>query len=75
MNTTPADSNARRTAKSLAMVIDVSPSVSSARLIVATPKAAARASSAALHRIRALAARICALFNGFNFALDPIGIV
>jgi hypothetical protein len=75
MNSTPAASKARRTAKSLAMVIDVSPSVSSARLIVASPKAASRASSAALHRRRARAARIWALFSGFGFIVDDIGIV
>ncbi len=66
MNSTPAASKARRTAKSFAMVIDVSPSASSARLIVASPKAASRASSAALHRRRARAARIWALFKGFR---------
>jgi hypothetical protein len=37
MNSTPAASRARRTARSFAAVIDVSPSVSSARRIVATP--------------------------------------
>jgi hypothetical protein len=73
MNSTPAASKARRTAKSLAMVIDVSPSASSARLIVAIPKAAWRASSAALHRRRARAARIWALFNGFGFIVDGRG--
>jgi hypothetical protein len=75
MNSTPAASKARRTAKSLAMVIDVSPSASSARLIVASPNAASRASSAALHRRRARAARIWALFNGFGFIVDQGGIV
>jgi hypothetical protein len=76
MNSTPAASSARRTAKSLAMVIDVWPSASSARLIVAIPKAASRASCAAFHRRRARAARIWALFNGFGFiAVDHIGIV
>jgi hypothetical protein len=50
MNSTPAASRARRTAKSLAIVIDVSPSVSSARRMVASPKAASHASSAALQR-------------------------
>src|SRR5262245_31938330 len=72
MNSTPAASSVRRTAKSLAIVIDVSPSASSARLIVATPKAASRASSAALQRIRARAARIWALCNGFGFMLTKL---
>ena len=45
MNSTPAASNARRTAKSLAAVIDVSSSVSSARRMVVTPRADARARS------------------------------
>src|SRR6516164_6120507 len=75
MNSTPAASKARRTAKSFAMVIDVSLSASSARLIVASPNAASRASSAALHRRRARAARIWALFNGFGFMVDLGGIV
>jgi hypothetical protein len=69
MNSTPAASSVRRTAKSLAMVIDVSPAASSARLIVASPNADSRASSAALHRRRARAARIWALFKGFHFML------
>jgi hypothetical protein len=75
MNSTPAASRARRTAKSLAVVIDVLSSASSARLIVASPNAASRASSAALHRRRARAARIWALFNGFGFMVDQEGIV
>jgi hypothetical protein len=45
MNSTPADSKARRTAMSFGAVIDVSLSASSARLIVATPTADARAKS------------------------------
>jgi hypothetical protein len=53
--------------------IDVSPPASSARLIVASPKAASRASCAALHRRRARAARIWALFNGFGFIVDEVG--
>ena len=39
MNSTPAISKARRTARSLAAVMDVSPSANSARRIVATPTA------------------------------------
>ena len=39
MNSTPADSRARRTAKSFAAVIEVSSSASSARRIVVTPTA------------------------------------
>jgi len=75
MNSTPATSKARRTAKSLATVREVLSSASSARLIVAIPKAASRASSAALQRRRARAARIWALFNGFGFSVDQSGIV
>jgi hypothetical protein len=51
MNSTPAASRAWRTAKSLATVIDVSLSVSSARRIVVSPTADARARSSALQRI------------------------
>ena len=40
MNSTPAASSARRTAKSFAVVIEVSFSAPSARLIVASPRAA-----------------------------------
>jgi hypothetical protein len=72
MNSTPAASSVRRTAKSLAIVIDVSLSASSALLIVARPKAASRASSAALHRRSARAARICALFKGFRCILTRL---
>ena len=75
MNSTPATSKARRTAKSLATVREVLSSASSARLIVAIPKAASRASSAALQRRRARAARIWALFNGFGCIVDQSGIV
>ena len=75
MNSTPATSKARRTARSLATVREVLSSASSARLIVAIPKAASRASSAALQRRRARAARIWALFNGFGFIVDQSGIV
>jgi hypothetical protein len=58
MNSTPADSNARRTAKSFAMVMDVSFSAPSARRMVASPRAASRARSSALHRRRPRAALI-----------------
>ena len=57
MNSTPAASSARRTARSLAVVIDVSWSAASARLIVARPNAASRARSSALQRSRASAQR------------------
>ena len=65
MNSTPAASKARRTAKSLAVVIDVSSSVSSARRIVVTLRAVSRARSSAVHRMSARAALICALVSGF----------
>ena len=58
MNSTPAASKVRRTAKSLAVVIDVSSSVSSARLIVVTLRAVSRARSSALQRMSARAALI-----------------
>ena len=64
MNSTPAASKARRTAKSLAAVIDVSSAVNSARRIVVTPTDDAFARSAALQRMRARAARIWALVRG-----------
>src|SRR5262249_41109972 len=78
MNSTPAASRARRTAKSLAVVIDVWASVSSARRIVVTPRVDSRARSSALQRRRARAALICALVRGFSFMLTrliPCGII
>jgi len=78
MNSTPAASRARRTAKSLAVVIDVWASVSSARRIVVTPRVDSRARSSALQRRRARAALICALVRGFSFILTcliPHGII
>jgi hypothetical protein len=56
MNSTPAASEARRTASSLATVSEVPSSATSARLIVFTPRADSRARSAALHLRRARAA-------------------
>src|SRR5262249_25089793 len=64
MNSTPAASKARRTAKSLAAVIEVSSSVSSARRIVATLRSDRRARSSALQRRRPRAALIWALVSG-----------
>ena len=58
MNSIPAPSRARRTAESFAAVIEVSSSASSARRIVATPKAASRARSCARQRRKARAALI-----------------
>jgi hypothetical protein len=58
INSMPAVSNARRTERSLAAVIEVSLSASSARRIVATPTADSRARSSARHRRKALAALI-----------------
>jgi hypothetical protein len=49
MNSTPANSSARRIAKSLAVVREVALSVASARLIVFTPKDECLAKSCALH--------------------------
>src|SRR5262249_24700308 len=66
MNSTPAASRARRTAKSLAAVIEVSSSVSSARRIVATLRSDRRARSPALHRRRERAALIWALVSGLT---------
>src|SRR5215831_11256898 len=51
MNSTPAASSARRTDRSLAAVIEVSLSASSARRIVATPTADSRARSSARHEL------------------------
>src|SRR5215813_11502826 len=64
MNSTPAASKARRTAESLAAVIKVSSSVSSARRIVATLRSDPRARSSALQRRRERAALIWALVSG-----------
>jgi hypothetical protein len=64
MNSTPAASKARRTAKSLAAVIEVSSSASSARRMVATLKSDCRARSSALQRRRERAALIWALLSG-----------
>src|ERR1700694_4194330 len=61
MKSTPAASSVRRTAAKLETVIASRPSVASARRIVATPKLAFIAKSAALQRIRARAALICGL--------------
>ena len=73
MNTTPAPSRARRTARSLAAVMEVSPSANSARRIVATLNELSRARSSALHRISERAARICALVNGCRLPI-PVRI-
>ena len=69
MNSTPAASRARRTAKSLAAVIDVWSSASSARRMVATPTADSLARSSARHRRNARAALIWPLVRGFGFIL------
>jgi hypothetical protein len=67
INSTPAASKARRTARSLAAVIEVWSSALSARLIVLRPRAAARARSSADHLTRARAARIWAPERAFGF--------
>jgi hypothetical protein len=69
MNSTPAISNAWRTARSFALVSDVSLSRSSARRIVVTLRVVSLARSSALHRISARAALICELVNGFTAIL------
>jgi hypothetical protein len=61
MNSTPADSNARRIAKSLALVSAVSFSFSSARRMVVTLSADAAARSSAVQRMRDRVALIRAL--------------
>jgi hypothetical protein len=66
MNSTPAASSARRTAKSLAAVIEVSSSVSSARRMVATLRSDCRARSSALQRRRERAALIWELVSGLT---------
>ena len=66
MNSTPAASSARRTARSFETVIDVAFSANSARRIVVTPNAECRAKSSALHRKSARAALICALVSIFD---------
>src|SRR5262249_50835166 len=69
INSTPAASKVRRTAESLAVVIDVFPSANSARRIVVTPRVDSRARSSALQRRRARPALIWALVSGFTFIL------
>src|SRR5258708_35226634 len=75
MNSTPAASKARRIAKSLGAVIEVSASVSSARRMVATPTVDSRARSSARHRRKARAARIWPLVSGFSFILTASHIL
>jgi hypothetical protein len=77
MNSTPADSKARRMASSLAEVSDVPSSATSARLIVFTPTEDSRAKSTALHRNNARAALICALVipEVRMLTLNPIGFI
>jgi hypothetical protein len=65
MNSTPANSKVRRTARSLAAVMDVSLSDNSARRMVATPTADSRARSWA--RRRSNARGVCLLSSGFGF--------
>jgi hypothetical protein len=72
MNSTPADSKARRTARSFAAVMDVSSSVSSARRIVATLRDERLARSSALHRTSERAALIWALVKGRWFTLTHL---
>src|ERR1700722_4107397 len=69
MNSTPAASRVRRTARLLAEVIEVSPSANSARRIVATLNELSRARSSALHLISERAARIWPLVNEVIFSL------
>src|SRR5882762_7683142 len=63
MNSTPAVSRARRTAKLFETVIAVTSAINSARRMVATLKVECLARSSALQRMRARAARICALLS------------
>jgi len=72
MNTIPAASSAWRTARSLAAVIEVSSSVSSALRMVVTLTADARARSSALHRTSARPARSWALVSGFDAMLTVL---
>src|SRR5262249_38759817 len=72
MNSTPADSRARRTARSFAEVIEVSFSALSALLIVASPREASRARSVALHLRSPRAALICALVRGRDLLVDSM---
>jgi hypothetical protein len=74
MNSTPADSKMRRTPKSLAAVIEVSPSALSARRIVASPRDASRARSSALQRSNPRAALIWAPVSDLDLRVDSIGI-
>jgi hypothetical protein len=72
MKSTPADSSAWRTARSLAAVNEVALSTTSARRMVFTPRADARARSSALHFRSARPALICELVKGLNFTLTTI---
>src|SRR5438132_6199078 len=71
MHSAPAASSARRTARSLAAVIEVSFAVSSARRMVATLRSDRRARSSALQRRRERAALIWGLVSGLA-TLTPI---
>src|SRR5438034_8485454 len=71
MKSTPAASRARRTAKSLAAVIDVVSAASSARRMVASPKVAFLARSSAVQPRRARAALIWRLVKGLGRMLTP----
>ena len=75
MNSIPAASNTRRTASSLALVIGRGPSTTSALRMVANPRFASRAKSAALQRISARAARIWALVRPELFSVDIFRII
>ena len=69
INSTPASSNAIRSADTFAVVKPTAPSTASARRMVATPRRDFCARSSALHRRRALAARICApviIFHSYD---------
>ncbi len=76
MNSMPADSSARRIAKSLAVVSEVALSDVSARLIVFTPNDECLAKSWALHLNSARAALIWPLVNGaIALTSKPIWVI
>jgi hypothetical protein len=74
MNSTPAASNARRTANSFAVVMEVALSASSARRIVRKLTLDWRARSSAVHLIRDRAALIWALVRT-PFVIDILNAI
>lgn len=74
-NSTPASSRAVFMAKSVLTLPEGTPSINSSRLIVATPIPDLIAKVSAVHRSKALAARIWGLDSILNIVYDIINII